>query len=198
MNEDFDRDRILSTARARGDAGPLPAAVDCQAPPRFHPPHPGQRACSPKAGRSTVRRCSCASGLYGDGLDARLFTARWERVRGARAIVDRKLAAGEWTVAQAVDFFDGADRASLTAPAAGGGRRHRHSARATSCLHGRPPAAREPARRVPAAHGRARLAARLPRPAALVRQRRRSRCSGRSSWPTWTSRRSAVRAAANY
>jgi uncharacterized protein (DUF885 family) len=44
-------------------------------------------------------------GLYGDGLDARLFTARWERVRGARAIVDPKLASGEWTVAQAIDFF---------------------------------------------------------------------------------------------
>ena len=36
-------------------------------------------------------------GLYGDDLDARLFTARWERVRGARAIVDPKLASGEWT-----------------------------------------------------------------------------------------------------
>ncbi|HEY4958431.1 MAG TPA: DUF885 family protein, partial [Caldimonas sp.] len=44
-------------------------------------------------------------GLFGDDLDARLFTARWERVRGARAIVDPKLASGEWTVAQAVDFF---------------------------------------------------------------------------------------------
>lgn len=38
--------------------------------------------------------------------DARLFTARWERVRGARAIVDPKLASGEWSVAQAVDFFE--------------------------------------------------------------------------------------------
>ena len=45
-------------------------------------------------------------GLYGDGLDARLFTARWERVRGARAIVDVKLAAGEWSVAEAVDFYE--------------------------------------------------------------------------------------------
>src|SRR5271165_6688784 len=45
-------------------------------------------------------------GLYGDDLDARLFTARWERVRGARAIVDSKLAIGEWSVSQAVKFFE--------------------------------------------------------------------------------------------
>jgi len=32
--------------------------------------------------------------------------ARWERVRGARAIVDPKLATGEWTVSQAIDFFE--------------------------------------------------------------------------------------------
>jgi uncharacterized protein (DUF885 family) len=46
-------------------------------------------------------------GLYGDDLDPRLFTARWERVRGARAIVDVKLACGEWGFQQAVDFFVG-------------------------------------------------------------------------------------------
>jgi uncharacterized protein (DUF885 family) len=45
-------------------------------------------------------------GLFGDGLDARLFTARWERVRGARAIVDGKLARGEWSVAEAAKFFE--------------------------------------------------------------------------------------------
>jgi uncharacterized protein (DUF885 family) len=44
-------------------------------------------------------------GLYGSNLDGRLFTARWERVRGARAIVDPKLASGEWTYEQAVDFY---------------------------------------------------------------------------------------------
>jgi uncharacterized protein (DUF885 family) len=45
-------------------------------------------------------------GLYGDDLDARLFTARWERVRGARAIVDGKLASGEWSLARAAKFFE--------------------------------------------------------------------------------------------
>jgi uncharacterized protein (DUF885 family) len=44
-------------------------------------------------------------GLYGDDLDGRLYTARWERVRGARAIVDSKLASGDWTFRQASDFF---------------------------------------------------------------------------------------------
>jgi uncharacterized protein (DUF885 family) len=44
-------------------------------------------------------------GLFGDDLDARYFTAQWERVRGARAIVDPKLASGEWSVDQAVQFF---------------------------------------------------------------------------------------------
>ena len=44
-------------------------------------------------------------GLYGDDLDARYFTAQWERVRGARAIVDPELASGAWSVDQAVQFF---------------------------------------------------------------------------------------------
>jgi uncharacterized protein (DUF885 family) len=44
-------------------------------------------------------------GLYGDDLDARLSIARWERVRGARAIVDPKLHSGEWTFRQAADFY---------------------------------------------------------------------------------------------
>jgi uncharacterized protein (DUF885 family) len=44
-------------------------------------------------------------GLYGNDLDPRLVTARWERVRGARAIVDPKLASGEWSYEQAADFY---------------------------------------------------------------------------------------------
>jgi uncharacterized protein (DUF885 family) len=44
-------------------------------------------------------------GLFGNDLDGRLFTARWERVRGARAIVDPKLAAGEWSYEQAAEFY---------------------------------------------------------------------------------------------
>jgi uncharacterized protein (DUF885 family) len=44
-------------------------------------------------------------GLYGEDLDARYYTAQWERVRGARAVVDAKLAAGELTEPQAVGYF---------------------------------------------------------------------------------------------
>jgi uncharacterized protein (DUF885 family) len=44
-------------------------------------------------------------GLYGDNLDGRLFTARWERVRGARAIVDFKFITGEWSFDQAAEFY---------------------------------------------------------------------------------------------
>ncbi len=44
-------------------------------------------------------------GLYGDDLDGRLYVARWERVRGARAIVDPKLATGEWSYRRAADYF---------------------------------------------------------------------------------------------
>jgi uncharacterized protein (DUF885 family) len=44
-------------------------------------------------------------GLYGDDLDGRYYTAQWERVRGARAIVDPELASGDWSVDRAVQFF---------------------------------------------------------------------------------------------
>jgi uncharacterized protein (DUF885 family) len=44
-------------------------------------------------------------GLYGSNLDGRLHTVRWERLRGARAIVDPKLASGDWSYDQAVEFF---------------------------------------------------------------------------------------------
>jgi hypothetical protein len=104
MNEDFDRDRIWSTAAHEA----MPGHFLQQSIARRHPDFV-RRIKNDSAfvegwafyGEEMFVRL----GLYGDDLDARLFTARWERVRGARAIVDVKLAAGEWTVAQAVDFF---------------------------------------------------------------------------------------------
>jgi hypothetical protein len=104
MNEDFDRDRILSTAAHEAMPGHFLQLSIAKRHPDF------------------IRRIQDSSvfaegwafygeemfvrlGLYGDHLDGRLFTARWERVRGARAIVDRNLASGEWTYDQAVDFF---------------------------------------------------------------------------------------------
>jgi uncharacterized protein (DUF885 family) len=44
-------------------------------------------------------------GLFQDDLDGRYFAAQWERVRGARAIVDPELVSGAWSVDQAVTFF---------------------------------------------------------------------------------------------
>jgi hypothetical protein len=105
MNEDFDRDRIWSTAAHEAMPGHFLQLSIAKRHPDF------------------VRRIQDSSvfsegwayygeemfvrlGLYGDDLDARLFTARWERVRGARAVVDGKLATGEWTVPQAIDYFE--------------------------------------------------------------------------------------------
>ena len=104
MNQDFDRDRILSTAAHEAMPGHFLQLSVAKRHPDF------------------IRRIQYSSefsegwafygeemfvrlGLYGDRLDGRLFTARWERVRGARAIVDPKLASGEWSYEQAVDFY---------------------------------------------------------------------------------------------
>ncbi|MBU6259704.1 MAG: DUF885 family protein [Burkholderiales bacterium] len=105
MNQDFDHDRILSTAA--------------------HEAMPGQFLQLSIAHRQPdlVRKLQDASsfaegwayygeemfvrlGLYGDHLDGRLFTARWEQVRGARAIVDAELASGAWTIDRAVEFYE--------------------------------------------------------------------------------------------
>ena len=105
MNEDFDRDRIWST----GAHEAMPGHFFQLSIAHRHP--------------DLIRRLSDSSvfaegwafygeemfvrlGLYGDDLDARLFTARWERVRGARAIVDVKLATGAWGIEQAMTFFE--------------------------------------------------------------------------------------------
>jgi len=104
MNEDFDRDRILSTAAHEVMPGHFLQLSIAKRHPDF------------------IRRIQDATafiegwafygeemmvrlGLYGTDLDARLDVARWERVRGARAIVDAKLARGEWSYDEAVDFF---------------------------------------------------------------------------------------------
>lgn len=103
-NEDFDRDRILSTAA--------------------HEAMPGHflQLSIARRHRDFVRRIQSsgsfaegwayygeemflALGLFGDDLDARYYVAQWERVRGARAVVDAKLAAGDMTVPQAARYF---------------------------------------------------------------------------------------------
>ena len=114
MNEDFDRDRILQTAA--------------------HEAMPGHFLQLSIAHRHSdyIRKIQNSGvfaegwafygeemfvrlGLYGDDLDGRLQAARWERVRGARVIVDVKMASGEWTLAQAAKFFE--EQAGFTKPA---------------------------------------------------------------------------------
>ncbi len=105
MNEDFDRDRIWST----GAHEAMPGHFLQLSIARRHPDlvrRIQHDAALAEGWAFYGEEMLVRLGLYGDGLDARLFTARWERVRGARAIVDPKLASGEWTVAQAVDFFE--------------------------------------------------------------------------------------------
>jgi uncharacterized protein (DUF885 family) len=104
MNQDFDRDRILATAAHEAMPGHFMQLSIARRHPNF------------------VRKIQSSSvfaegwafygeemfvrlGLFGDHLDGRLFTARWERVRGARAIVDPKLASGEWSYEQGVEFY---------------------------------------------------------------------------------------------
>lgn len=104
MNQDFDRDRILSTAAHEALPGHFMQLSIAKRHPDF------------------IRKIQFTSvfaegwayygeemfvrlGLYRDHLDGPLYTARWERVRGARAIIDARLATGEWTYPQAVDFF---------------------------------------------------------------------------------------------
>ncbi|MDQ6639864.1 MAG: DUF885 domain-containing protein, partial [Pseudomonadota bacterium] len=100
MNEDFDRDRIWSTAAHEAVPGHfLQLSIA-----RRHPSFVRRIKSDPAFEEGWAfygEEMFVRLGLYGDDLDARLFTARWERVRGARAIVDPKLASGEWTLAQA-------------------------------------------------------------------------------------------------
>jgi uncharacterized protein (DUF885 family) len=104
MDQDFDRDRILSTAAHEAMPGHFLQLSIAKRHPDF------------------VRKIQYSSvfaegwafygeemfvrlGLYGNNLDGRLHTVRWERLRGARAIVDPKLASGDWSYDQAVEFF---------------------------------------------------------------------------------------------
>jgi hypothetical protein len=105
MNEDFDRDRILATAGHEA----MPGHFLQLSIARRHSDYVRKIQSSSVFAEGWAfygEEMFVRLGLYGDDLDARLFTARWERVRGARAIVDGKLASGEWTLAQAARFFE--------------------------------------------------------------------------------------------
>ena len=105
MNEDFDRDRILSTAAHEA----MPGHFLQLSIARRHSDYVRKIQYSGVFAEGWAfygEEMFVRLGLYGDDLDARLFTARWERVRGARVVVDVKLASGEWTLAQAAKFFE--------------------------------------------------------------------------------------------
>jgi uncharacterized protein (DUF885 family) len=104
MNQDFDRDRIVSTAAHEA----MPGHFLQLSIARRHPDFIRKLQNSGVFAEGWAfygEEMFVRLGLYGNDLDARLFTARWERVRGARAIVDPKLASGEWTYEQAADFY---------------------------------------------------------------------------------------------
>ena len=105
MNEDFDRDRILATAAHEA----MPGHFLQLSIARRHSDYVRKIQSSGVFAEGWAfygEEMFVRLGLYGDDLDARLFTARWERVRGARVVVDVKLASGEWTLAQAARFFE--------------------------------------------------------------------------------------------
>jgi Bacterial protein of unknown function (DUF885) len=104
MNQDFDRDRILSTAAHEA----LPGHFMQLSIARRHPDFVRRTEFSAVFAEGWAfygEEMFVRLGLFGDDPDARLFVARWERVRGARAVVDPKLAGGEWTYQQAAEFF---------------------------------------------------------------------------------------------
>lgn len=104
MNEDFDRDRIESTAAHEVMPGHFLQLSIAKRNPDFIRRIQDSGVFS-EGWAFYGEEMFVQLGLYGNDLDGRLYTARWERVRGARAIVDPKLATGEWTFNQAVAFF---------------------------------------------------------------------------------------------
>jgi uncharacterized protein (DUF885 family) len=103
-NQDFDRDRILST----GAHEAMPGHFLQLSVAKRHPDFVRKIQNSGEFAEGWAfygEELFVQLGLFGDDLDARYFTAQWERVRGARAIVDPELASGAWSVEQAEKFF---------------------------------------------------------------------------------------------
>jgi uncharacterized protein DUF885 len=103
-NEDFDRDRILSTAAHEAMPGHFLQLSIARRHPDFVRRIQGSGSFA-EGWAFYGEEMFVVLGLYGDDLDARYYTAQWERVRGARAIVDAKLASGEMTERQAAAYF---------------------------------------------------------------------------------------------
>jgi uncharacterized protein (DUF885 family) len=103
-NQDFDRDRILSTAAHEA----MPGHFLQLSIARHHKNFVRKIQDSGEFAEGWAfygEELFVQLGLFGDDLDPRYFVAQWERVRGARAVVDVKLASGDWNFDKAVEFF---------------------------------------------------------------------------------------------
>jgi uncharacterized protein (DUF885 family) len=102
--EDFDRDRVLMTSGHEGIPGHF-----LQLSIAKHNPDPVRRFSFDSVfaeGWAFYEEALLErEGLYGNDLDGRYAVAQFERLRGARAIVDTKLATGAWSYDQAVKWF---------------------------------------------------------------------------------------------
>lgn len=103
-NEDFDRDRIWSTGAHEAMPGHFLQLSIAKRNPDFVRKIQGSGSFA-EGWAFYGEEMFVQLGMFGDDLDGRMYTAQWERVRGARAVVDAKLASGEWTYRQAADFF---------------------------------------------------------------------------------------------
>jgi hypothetical protein len=106
ITENFDRDRIMFTAAHEA----MPGHFLQMSIARRHPNFIRKTADSTSFIEGWAfygQEMFIRLGLYGADLDARLSAAEWERVDGAVAIADPKLASGEWSFQQTVDYLAG-------------------------------------------------------------------------------------------
>jgi hypothetical protein len=104
LYQDFDRDRIWSTAGHEA----MPGHYVQLSIARRHPDFVRKIQDSGVFAEGWAyygEEMLMQLGLYGDDLDGRLDIAQWERIRGARAIVDVELASGAWSYRKAANFF---------------------------------------------------------------------------------------------
>jgi hypothetical protein len=104
MNENFDRDRIMFSAAHEA----MPGHFLQMSIARRHPDFIRKTRDSASFIEGWAfygQEMFIRLGLFGPDLDARLSAAEWERVDGAVAIADPKLASGEWTFQQTVDYL---------------------------------------------------------------------------------------------
>ncbi len=104
-NQDFDQDRILET----GAHEAIPGHFLQLSIARRHPDFVRKIQDSGVFAEGWAfygEEMFWQLGLYADhDLDARYDAAQWERVRGARAVVDPELASGDWSYERAVKYF---------------------------------------------------------------------------------------------